>query len=133
MHLRNNNYRSALKVLNHLRDIESLNALVVAAMVLLHARIALESTQLTPTDRKRYLEEAISIGQMFLELEAEKLNEADVKINEQKIERDPRVDIHQYLSTQMYYLVTVMQWENNRSCGEVSSIELKEILEERFD
>jgi hypothetical protein len=132
LHLRNNNYRSALKVLNHLRDIESLNALVVAAMVLLHARIALESTQLTPTDRKRYLEEAISIGQMFLELEAEKLNEADVKINEQKIERDPRVDIHQYLSTQMYYLVSVMQWENNRSCGEVSSIELKEILEERF-
>lgn len=130
LHLRQGNYRPALKVLNHLRDIESLNALVVAVMVLLHARVALESDQLTPKERKRYLEEAISIGELFLELEQEKLDQAEIKINEQKIERDPRVDIHQFLSTQMYYLVTMMQHEIGDSGLQI--IEIKEVMEERL-
>lgn len=38
-----NNLRNALKVLNHLRDLDSVNALVVALMTILNARIALES------------------------------------------------------------------------------------------
>jgi hypothetical protein len=99
-------------VINHLRDIESLNALVVALMSILHARVALESDQtIRAEDRKRYLEDAISIGELFLELEQEKLDQSLIKINEQKIDRDPRVDIHQYLSTLMYYLVSMMQNE----------------------
>lgn len=62
-HLKAGNYSQTLKVLNHLRDIESLNAIVVAFMALLHAKIALESdATLPPAERKRYLEEAISIG-----------------------------------------------------------------------
>jgi hypothetical protein len=70
LHLRQGNYRQAFKVLNHLRDIESLNALVIAVMATLHARIGLEAgDSLSPEERARYLNEAISIGQMFLELE----------------------------------------------------------------
>ena len=43
--MRKGHYRQSLKVLNHIRDIESLNALVVALMVILHARVALESKE----------------------------------------------------------------------------------------
>ena len=57
------NYSQSLKVLNRLRDIESLNAIVVAFMALLHAKVALESdATLPPLEKKHYLEEAISIG-----------------------------------------------------------------------
>ena len=74
LHLRGNNFRSAFKVLNHLRDLDSVNALVVALMTILNARLALESADLTPQERRQYLEQAISIGEMFLEIEQEKLD-----------------------------------------------------------
>ena len=80
-----NNYRQAFKVLNHLRDLDSLNALVVALMTILHARVALESKNLTQEQRKQYLEQAISIGEMFLELEQEKLEEAEIKITQAEV------------------------------------------------
>ena len=111
LYLSHGNLRQALKILNNLRDIESLNALVVALMVVLHARVALESQpkSISASERKRYLDEAQSIGEMFLEIEQEKLDQADAKLTEQKIQRDFRLDIHQFLSTQMNYLVTLMQ------------------------
>lgn len=94
--MRKGHYRQSLKVLNHIRDIESLNALVVALMVILHARVALESKEghLDQRERMRYLSEAISIGEMFLEIEQEKLDQAELKITDAKLMRDPRVDIH---------------------------------------
>jgi hypothetical protein len=92
--MRSKNYRQAFKVLNHLRDLDSLNALVIGLMVILHARVALESQLLSPSERKSYLEQAISIGDMFLEIEQEKLDQADVKITQASIQRDLRVDIH---------------------------------------
>lgn len=92
--MRKGHYRQSLKVLSHIRDIESLNALVVALMVILHARVALESKELDHRERMRYLSEAISIGEMFLEIEQEKLDQADLKITDAKLMRDPRVDIH---------------------------------------
>jgi hypothetical protein len=42
LHLRRGNFRQAFKVLNHLRDLDSVNALVVALMTILNARLALE-------------------------------------------------------------------------------------------
>jgi hypothetical protein len=78
--MRNKNYKQAFKVLNHLRDLDSLNALVIALMVILNARAALESTETAASERKIYLSQAISIGDMFLEIEQEKLDQADVKI-----------------------------------------------------
>lgn len=73
--MRKHNYRQAFRVLNNLRDIDSLNALVIALMVILHARIALETAQdeISAMERKKHLEEAISIGEMFLEIEQEKV------------------------------------------------------------
>jgi hypothetical protein len=70
--MRNKNYKQAFKVLNHLRDLDSLNALVIALMVILNETAA--------SERKIYLSQAISIGDMFLEIEQEKLDQADVKI-----------------------------------------------------
>lgn len=78
--MRNKNYKQAFKVLNHLRDLDSLNALVIALMVILNARAALESTETAASEQKIYLSQAISIGDMFLEIEQEKLDQADVKI-----------------------------------------------------
>jgi hypothetical protein len=40
--MRNKSYKQAFKVLNHLRDLDSLNALVIALMVILNARVSLE-------------------------------------------------------------------------------------------
>jgi hypothetical protein len=128
--MRNKNYRQAFKVLNHLRDLDSLNALVIALMVILNARVALESPEMSKLEKKQYLEQAISIGDMFLEIEQEKLDQADVKITQAAIQRDSRVDIHQYLSTQMNYIVTLMKHESNDPS--VCSIDINEIIEERL-
>ena len=128
--MRNKNYRQAFKVLNHLRDLDSLNALVIALMVILNARVALESPEMSKSEKKQYLEQAISIGDMFLEIEQEKLDQADVKITQAAIQRDSRVDIHQYLSTQMNYIVTLMKHESNDPS--VCSIDINEIIEERL-
>jgi len=81
-------------VLNHLRDLDSVNALVVALMTILNARLALELAELSLSERRSYLEQAISIGEMFLEIEQEKLDQAEVKITQAEEDRDPRVDIH---------------------------------------
>jgi hypothetical protein len=82
-------------LLNHLRDIDSLNALVIALMTLLHARVALTSGDLPSHQRRAYLEQAISIGEMFMELEQEKLDTAEErKITSAAAEGDARVDIH---------------------------------------
>jgi|LauGreDrversion4_2_1035121.scaffolds.fasta_scaffold30365_2 hypothetical protein len=70
------------------------------------------------------------MGEMFLELEQEKLDQADVQITEAKPERDIRLDIHQYLSSQMNYLVTLMQFEDSGN-KEVVSTDLIEIIKER--
>jgi hypothetical protein len=67
---------------------------------------------------------------MFLEIEQEKLDQADVKITQAAIQRDSRVDIHQYLSTQMNYIVTLMKHEMNDPS--VCSIDINEIMEERL-
>jgi hypothetical protein len=80
--MRNKNYRQSFKILNHLRDLDSLTALVIALMVIIHVRVALESPSLTQSERKSYLDQAISIGDMFLEIEQEKLDQADVKITQ---------------------------------------------------
>ena len=56
VHMRNKNYRLAFKILNHLRDLDSLNALVIALTVIIHARVALESASLTSEERKSYLD-----------------------------------------------------------------------------
>jgi len=49
--------------------------MVVALMVVLNARVAIEATPIiTYEERRRYLKEAISIGEMFLEIEQEKLD-----------------------------------------------------------
>jgi len=50
---------------------------------------------------------------MFLEIEQEKLDQAEVKITQAEEQRDPRVDIHQFLSSQMNYLVILMKQEDN--------------------
>jgi hypothetical protein len=67
--LRNGNLRQAFKILAKLRDIDSLSALVIALMTILQARVAIETSLLSATERLRYLEEAISVGEMFLEIE----------------------------------------------------------------
>ena len=67
---------------------------------------------------------------MFLEIEQEKLDQADVKITQAVIVRDSRVDIHQFLSTQMNYIVTLMKHEINDPS--VCSIDINEIIEERL-
>ena len=67
---------------------------------------------------------------MFLEIEQEKLDQADVKITQAVILRDSRVDIHQFLSTQMNYIVTLMKHEINDPS--VCSIDINEIIEERL-
>lgn len=128
--MRKGHYRQSLKVLSHIRDIESLNALVVALMVILHARVALESKDLDHRERMRYLSEAISIGVMFLEIEQEKLDQADLKITDAKLMRDPRVDIHQFLSTQMNYLVTLMRQESGDKS--LCNNDVREILLEKI-
>jgi hypothetical protein len=45
--MRNKNYRHAFKVLNHLRDLDSLNALTIALMVILNARVSLETPEIS--------------------------------------------------------------------------------------
>jgi hypothetical protein len=130
LHLRGGNFRQAFKVLNHLRDLDSVNALVVALMTILNARLALESDELSLSERRSYLEQAISIGEMFLEIEQEKLDQADVKITQAEENRDSRVDIHQYLSSQMNYLVILMKQEARDSS--VSEVDLREVLQDRL-
>ena len=130
LHLRGGNIRQAFKVLNHLRDLDSVNALVVALMTILNARLALESDELSLSERRSYLEQAISIGEMFLEIEQEKLDQADVKITQAEENRDSRVDIHQYLSSQMNYLVILMKQEARDSS--VSEVDLREVLQDRL-
>lgn len=107
-----------------------MNALVVALMTILNARLALESAELSLSERRTYLEQAISIGEMFLEIEQEKLDQAEVKINQAEEERDPRVDIHQYLSSQMNYLVILMKQVARDSS--VSEVDLREVLQDRL-
>lgn len=94
LYLRHNNLKQALAVLNKLRDIESLNPFVVSLLVILHARIALELHE-DPDMRRRHLRDAISMGEMFLELEQEKLEQEELQLTEAaKGDRDIRLDIH---------------------------------------
>ena len=64
--------------MNHLRDLDSVNALVVALMTILNARLALELAELSLSERRSYLEQAISIGEMFLEIEQEIVEDAQL-------------------------------------------------------
>ena len=68
---------------------------------------------------------------MFLEIEQEKLDQADEKLTDAKIVRDARLDIHQFLSKQMNYLVSLMHHEAGEDTY-TSKIEQKEILDERI-
>lgn len=134
LYLRHNNLKQALAVLNKLRDIESLNPFVVSLLVILHARIALELQEdQAPDMRRRHLRDAISMGEMFLELEQEKLEQEELQLTEAaKGDRDIRLDIHQYLSAQMNYLVTLMQYEDSGN-KDVVATDFIEILQGRKD
>ena len=67
---------------------------MVGLLVVLHARVALETSSFTTAQKKRHLQESISIGEMFLEIEQEKLDLTVLQITEEKVDRDLRLDIH---------------------------------------
>lgn len=73
------------------------------------------------------------MGEMFLELEQEKLDQAELQLTEAaKGDRDIRLDIHQYLSAQMNYLVTLMQYEDTGN-KDVVTTDFIESLQGRKD
>jgi hypothetical protein len=47
-------------------------------MTILNARLALELAELSLSERRSYLEQAISIGEMFLEIEQEIVEDAQL-------------------------------------------------------
>ena len=90
-YLRKNNYPLALSTLRKIRNIDSLNALLLATQVVLNAKAAYFSG-IKAIDKKTYLKYAISLGQMFMEIEQEKKSVDEFKLREELI------DIHSFLS-----------------------------------
>eukprot|EP00347_Sterkiella_histriomuscorum_P021178 403334951 len=125
--LKDGNFQKAFQILNSIKDLESLNALILSIQIILNARLALEQsneTLMKKEQQRKYLQDAISLGQMFLEIEKEKIS------MEQKDTFDIRIDIHQYLSNQINYIVTLMQFESDDKT--LNTNDLQELLQDKL-
>ncbi|CDW90850.1 tetratricopeptide repeat-containing protein [Stylonychia lemnae] len=105
--LRGNYYKKAIEVMNKLKGIQPLNPVLMAIQIIFKARLVLSKESITTNNhdaRIQQLQQTISLGQMYIEIEKERSDIADK-------ERNPKLDIYGYFSDQIQHLILLMQYE----------------------